>query len=231
MSDKIKDKNVDLTDPSQLKTVDFSYSDQYKQIFDLYINHSTTDKKLLGSKQVADSMAEFALGKCAMIQNGNWAWSQIKDIAVNQVEKENIRIFPIYIGAEGEENQGICIGTENYLTINAKADEQSRKNAEDFLYWLYESDTGKDYVSNELNFIAPYDTFEEDDRPQDPLSVEVMDWMEKENIKNVTWDFVVFPSQNFKDDFGAALLQYAQGTMSWQQVKDTFVTRWQQESV
>ena len=176
-------------------------------------------------------MAEFALGKCAMIQNGNWAWSQIKDIAGNQVEKENIRILPIYIGAEGEENQGICIGTENYLTINAKADEQSRKNAEDFLYWLYESDTGKDYVSNELNFIAPYDTFEEDDRPQDPLSVEVMDWMEKENIKNVTWDFVVFPSQNFKDDFGAALLQYAQGTMSWQQVKDTFVTRWQQESV
>ena len=56
-------------------------------------------------------------------------------------------------------------------------------------------------------------------------------WMDKEDIKNVTWDFVVFPSQNFKDDFGAALLQYEQGTISWQQVKDVFVTRWQQESV
>ena len=97
--------------------------------------------------------------------------------------------------------------------------------------WLYSSDTGKDYVSKELNFIAPYDTFKQDDRPDDPLSVEVMDWMDKEDIKNVTWDFVVFPSQNFKDDFGAALLQYAQGTISWQQVKDVFVTRWQQESV
>ena len=32
-------------------------------------------------------------------------------------------------------------------------------------------------------------------------------------------------------NFGAALLQYAQGTISWQQVKDVFVTRWQQESV
>ena len=228
---EFQDKGIDLTDPNQLKTVDFSYSDQYKQIFDLYINNSTTDKKLLGSKQVSDSMAEFALGKCAMIQNGNWAWSQIKDIEGNKVAKENIKIMPIYIGAEDEENQGICIGTENYLTINAKSDEQTRKNSADFLNWLYSSDTGKDYVSKELNFIAPYDTFKQDDRPDDPLSVEVMDWMDKEDIKNVTWDFVVFPSQNFKDDFGAALLQYAQGTISWQQVKDVFVTRWQQESV
>ena len=139
--------------------------------------------------------------------------------------------MPIYIGAEDEENQGMCIGTENYLTINAKSDEQTRKNSADFLNWLYSSDTGKDYVSKELNFIAPYDTFKQDDRPNDPLSVEVMEWMDKEDIKNVTWDFVVFPSQNFKDDFGAALLQYAQGTISWQQVKDVFVTRWQQESV
>lgn len=228
---EFRDRGVNLTDPEQVKTVEFSYSDNYKQIFDLYINNSTTERRLLGSKQVADSMAEFALGKCAMIQNGNWAWSQINDISGNTVKEENIRILPIYIGAEDEENQGLCIGTENYLAINAKQDEESRKNAADFLYWLYESDTGKDYVTSELNFIAPYDTFEENDRPDDPLSVEVMDWMDRENIRNITWDFVVFPSQNFKDDFGAALLQYAQGTMTWQQVKDVFVTRWQQESV
>ena len=98
------------------------------------------------------------------------------------------------------------------------------------MYWLYNSDTGKNYVLKELNFIAPFNTFDKTDRPDDPLSKEVMDWMEKENIQNIPWDFVVFPSQNFKDDFGSALLQYAQGTKTWEDVKNTFITSWKAES-
>ena len=42
-------------------------------------------------------MAEFALGRCAMVQNGNWAWSQIKDIAGNTVKENDIRMMPIFI--------------------------------------------------------------------------------------------------------------------------------------
>lgn len=38
-------------------------------------------------------MAEFALGDCAMVQNGNWAWSQINDINGNTVKAENIKIY------------------------------------------------------------------------------------------------------------------------------------------
>ena len=44
-----------------------------------------TEKGLLGNKSVDDSMSEFALGKCAMVQNGNWAWSQIKDVNGNYI--------------------------------------------------------------------------------------------------------------------------------------------------
>ena len=215
---------------NQIKEVSFMYSDNFKQLFDLYLNHSTTDPKLLGSKQVSDSMSEFALGKCVMVQNGNWAWSQIKDIKGNTVKENDIRMMPIYMGIEGEMNQGICIGTENYLAINKNLPPEKQKAAADFLYWLYSSDTGKSYVSNELNFISPFDTFEVTDRPNDPLSKEVMNWMEKENSKNITWDFVVFPSQSFKDDFASALLQYAQGTITWQQVKQVFVDSWKTES-
>jgi raffinose/stachyose/melibiose transport system substrate-binding protein len=49
-------------------TIDFKYASNYKNLFDLYTNNSTCDKKLLGSKQVNDSMSEFALGQCAMVQ-------------------------------------------------------------------------------------------------------------------------------------------------------------------
>ena len=226
---EFKDKNTDIT-KDDLSKVDFSYNDKYKQLFDLYLQNSTTDPKLLGSKQVADSMAEFALGQCAMVQNGNWAYSQIEGVSGNMVKQENVKFLPIYIGADGEETQGLCVGTENYFAINAKATPEKQKMAEDFLLWLYTSETGKDLVSNELNFIAPYDTFEDDDAPSDPLGREIQKWMNKENINTVPWVFSVFPGQNFKTDFGAALLQYAQGTKSWNDVVSTFVNRWEEEA-
>ena len=53
-----KDKNAD-----DLAEIEFTYGENFKNIFDLYINNSTTDPKMLGSKGVNDSMAEFALGR------------------------------------------------------------------------------------------------------------------------------------------------------------------------
>ena len=93
---EFNDNQIDLTNPDDVKEVTFKYANEYKNIFDLYIDNSTTDKKLLGTKQVADSMAEFALGKCAMVQNGNWAWSQINEVTGNKVKESDIRMMPIY---------------------------------------------------------------------------------------------------------------------------------------
>ena len=84
-------------------------SDNYKNIFDLYTDNSCTDKKLLGSKTVDESMAEFATGKCAMIQNGNWAWGQVSGVEGNTVKEDDIKFLPIYTGVDGEEKQSLCI--------------------------------------------------------------------------------------------------------------------------
>lgn len=222
-------KNIDLSGNETLK-IDFEFSENFKNIFDLYINNSVVDKKILGSKVVDESMAEFALGQCAMVQNGNWAWNQIKDIKGNTVKSENIKYMPIYTGVENEENQGLCIGTENFFAINAKSSDKEQKAAEDFIYWLFSSEKGKDFVINKLDMIAPFDTFSEKEVPNDPLAQEVMRWMNKENINNIPWNFTIFPSQTFKNDFGSALLQYAQGTKTWDDVKTTFVNRWKSES-
>jgi len=230
LSYEFEEKKLDLSDSSATAEVEFRFADNFKKLFDLYINNSVTDPKLIGSKQVADSMAEFALGQCAMVQNGNWAWSQISDIPGNKVRAEDIGMLPIFMDTDGEDKQGICIGTENFFAINKRASEDEQKLAEDFLYWLYSSDEGKRFVTEKLDFIAPFDTFDDADRPKDPLSAEVYDWMERDDIKNLPWNFTVFPGQNFKNDFGSALLQYAQGSKSWDEVKNIFVTRWKEES-
>ena len=221
--------NIDLSTDAA-NQIEFKYQQEYKNIFDLYLDNSVTDKKLLGSKQVTDSMAEFALGKCAMVQNGNWAWSQIQGVSGNQVKSEDIKFLPIYTGIDGEEEQGLCIGTENFICINRNATEEQQKAAADFIYWLYSSETGKKFVTDELGFIAPFDTFDESEQPDDPLALEMLNWMQKENLQTVTWDFTVFPSQKFKEDFGAALLQYAQGTKPWEDVTKTVIDRWKAEA-
>ena len=220
---------VDLT-KDDLSEVKFEYANNFKNIFDLYINNSVTDKKLLGSKSVADSMAEFALGKCAMVQNGNWAWSQIKDVAGNKVSENNIKFLPIYTGVEGEETQGLCIGTENYLCINKNATENQQKLAEEFVYWLYSSDTGKKFVTEKLDYIAPFSTFEESEAPKDPLAKEVIRYMNRDNVTTIPWNFTIFPSQTFKENFGAGLLGYAQGSKNFEQVKADMVSDWKKES-
>lgn len=224
-----KSKNAELTSDA-VKTLDFNFAENYKNIFDLYIENSVTDKKALGTKIVDESMAEFATGKAAMVQNGNWAWSQINDISGNTVKAENIKFLPVYMGIEGEEKQGICIGTENFLAINSKASAAEQKAAEDFLYWLYSSEKGKQFVLNDLGFIAPFDTFGENERPTDPLARQVVEYMNDDSLVNIPWVFTIFPSQTFKDDFGAVLLQYVQGTKSFEDVKSTVVKSWEAES-
>jgi raffinose/stachyose/melibiose transport system substrate-binding protein len=210
--------------------VSFKYADNFKNIFDLYLNNSDTDKKLLGSKTVADSMSEFALGKVAMVQNGNWAWSQISGVTGNVVQPADIKFLPIYTGVSGEEKQGLCIGTENYFAINSKVSADKQKASIAFLEWLFSSTTGKVYVTNALGFIAPFNTFSDTEKPTDPLAKDVLNWMAKKDVTTVPWTFEAFPSQNFKNDFGAALLQYAQGTQTWDQVVTTVKASWKSEA-
>lgn len=209
----------------EAKEFAFENDEVFRNIFDLYLANSVTDKKLIGSKAVNDSMAEFALGKAAMVQNGSWAYSEISATEGNKVQADKVKMLPIYMGIEGEEDQGLCIGTENYLAINSKASPEDQKASADFLYWLFSSEKGKRYVSEKLGFVTPFTTMT-DAVLSDPLAKEVLKWSNKEDIDSVPWAFVSFPGIEFKDEVGSALLDYAQGTRPWsetaERIRDAF---------
>lgn len=221
--------NIDLTS-DQTDTITFEYNKNFKNIFDLYLNNSVIPPKQVGIKTVDNSMSEFALGECAMVQNGNWAWSQIEGVKGNVVKADNIKYLPIYTGMKVDPQQGLCIGTENFYAVNKKASAEDQKATVDFVYWLYSSEKGKDYVINKLGFISPFDTFTEFEKPKDPLAVEVLHWMKKSDITTIPWYFTLFPSQVFKDDFGSDLLRYAQGSEKWATVTENVIADWKKES-
>lgn len=219
-------RDASVTDEQELT---LKYANNFKNIFDLYLNDSTVAPTLAPSKTVTDSMAEFALGKAAMVQNGNWAWSQIKDVSGNTVKEDQIKYLPIYTGVNGEEKQGLNIGTEAFMAVNAKASQADQKATIDFINWLYLSDAGKKHVVNDLGFIAPFTNYTDADIPADPLAKEVARYMADTDKYTVTWVFTTFPSQKFKEDLGQALAQYASGKQTWDDVVKIWKDGWAAE--
>lgn len=206
----------------------FAYSDGMKNIMDLYLNNSVTEPTLVGTKSVDDSMAEFALGQCAMIQNGCWSWNTIANTDGKAVADEDVIFIPITIGAEGEENMGLSVTGSQYVCINSQCDEETQAAAADFLAWLFSSETGKQMVAEDLQFVTPFTTMA-DAAYTNPLfaSANEMAAAGKTEYKPVC---NLIPNQTWKDAFGANLLLYAQGQMEWDDVVTAAVDSWATEA-
>lgn len=214
-----KADGIDSTD-----AIKGTYLDNYKQIWDLYLNNSTCEPSMISSKTGDDAASEFALGEAVFYQNGTWAYNDIKD---NEVADEDMGMLPIYIGVDGEENQGLCTGSENYWCVNKNASEEDIQATLDFMKWVVESDEGRDMLANEMGFVTPFTTFS-DYLPDNPLVKANAEYTEAGKTP-VSWNFTTMPSENWKNNLGGALLNYAQGTGAWDSVQTAFVDGWAEE--
>lgn len=200
-----------------------TYLDNYKQIWDLYINNATCEPALLASKTGNDAVAEFMGEKAVFYQNGTWAWNDVKDLGA-----ENLTMLPIYIGVEGEENQGLCTGTENYWCVNGEADQEDIDATIAFLEWVITSDEGRKSMSQDMGFVVPFDTFTGEYASTNPL-VAVDTAMTAAGKTPVSWNFPTMPSEEWKNGVGSALTAYAAGTGDWDAVVTAFVDGWKTE--
>lgn len=216
-----KDKGITDTD-----AIEGTYLDQYKQIFDLYITDSTCEPSMIATKTGDDATAEFALGNAVFYQNGTWAYQNIIDAGL--LTDDDLGMMPIYIGVDGEENQGLCTGSENYWCINKDASEADIQATEDFLNWVITSDTGRDSVANSMAFVTPFDTFDDGYTAENPFVKQANDYI-ADGKTSVAWVFSTMPSEEWKNGVGAALTEYAQGTGDWDAVKSAFVDGWASE--
>ena len=215
-----KDKGIGSTD-----AIEGTYLDNYKQIWDLYITDSTCEPTMISSKTGEDATAEFAMGDAVFYQNGTWAYG---DITADGLTDEDLGMLPIYIGAPGEENQGLCTGSENYWCVNKNASEEDIQATLDFLNWCVTSDAGRDAIANKMGFLTPFESFDDGYMPSNPL-VAIADGYIADGKTSVSWNFSSIPSEQWKDQVGSALTEYAQGTGDWSAVEDAFVNGWATE--
>lgn len=202
----------------------FKNAENFKNILDLYLNNSVTEPKLVGTKTVDDSMAEFALGQCAMIQNGDWAWSTILNTDGKAVENDKVRFIPITTGVAGEENMGLSVGGSQSFCINSQLPEEDQLAAIDFLTWMFSSETGKTMVAQKLQFVTPFSCMEGAEYTNPLFGSENDISAAGKTAYSTTCNLI--PDQTWKDDFGASLLLYAQGQKSWDDVVADAVDEW-----
>ncbi len=108
------------------------YMDNFKNLYDLMVNNSLTDRKDLvnGGHEPA---TQFTSGKALFYVNGNWEWSGLEAAGM---KAEDLAMIPYYCGVEGEEKAGLNCGTENYWAVNANASKADQQATLDFMKWL-----------------------------------------------------------------------------------------------
>ena len=219
-----KDEGIDNTD-----AIKGTYLDNYRQIWDLYINNATCKPTELSTKTADDATADFVTGDAVFYQNGTWEYGNLTNEDNGYlVTADDMSMMPIYIGVEGEENQGLCTGSENYWCVNSKASAEDQQATLDFLNWVITSDAGRESMAHEMGFTTPFDTFT-GEYEADNVFIQAANQYIADGKYSVTWNFSTIPSETWKDGVGSALLEYAQGTGSWDNVVSAFVDGWATE--
>ena len=202
-------------------TITGAYMDNFKNIWDLYINDSAADATSLTTSTGDESKAQFIEGKAAFYQNGTWEYAGLIDGGMTDDE---LAMIPIYCGVEGEENAALCSGTENCWAINAKASQADIQASIDFLVWLVtDPDASATYVA-QLGAV-PFKNC------PDSTNKFIVDGnaLLSEGKYPVTWAFSYTPNvDSWRATVVTALATYSadQTDANWAKVVEAFVDGW-----
>ena len=200
-----------------------TYLDNYRAMWDLYINNTTCDPKELTAKTGNDTLNEFLTGAAVFYQNGSWEYGNVS----GTYSDDELAMIPIYFGVGDEANQGLCTGTENYWCVNATASEADIKATLDFINWCVTSEEGTSAMANDMGFVIPF-----------KAALESPNLFVKQDVAYtaagktaVSWNFPTMPSEEWKNGVGSALSAYAadQTDANWDAVVTAFVDGWASE--
>ncbi len=214
----------DVVDAYQSSEVAFEHGDALQSLVDLQAEYSHKPDGTIGSLTAVDYSTQveemFSLEQVAMIQQGNWIIGSIEGI--NEDLVDDIGILPMPI--EGVVEDSIPVGVPMYWAVNNDLDEEVQDAAKDFLNWIYTSDTGKDYVINEFNFIPPVEGYD-DLEPQDPLAQDVLAYSDEDRI--MPWVFMGYPFGWGEDILGNNIQSYLAGDLTWDELIEDAQAEWE----
>ena len=205
------------------KNIKGTYLDQYRQIWDLYIQNATCDPAELSAKTGTDAENEFLNSQSVFFQNGSWEYAALSE----KFADEELAMIPLYIGVGDEASQGLCTGTENYWCVNKEASLEDIQATLDFMYWCVSSQEGTKAMAEDMGFVIPF----KNAAPSPNVFVKQDQAMTAAGKTPVSWNFPTMPSEQWKNGVGQMLTAYAAepDDLHWNALVTAFVDGWASE--
>ena len=225
-----QDRGIASTD-----AIEGTYLDNYRAMWDLYINNATCDPAELTAKTANDALNDFVTGQAVFYQNGSWEYAYV--VGEGKLTDADVTMIPIYFGVGDEANQGLCTGSENYWCVNKNASEEDIQATLDFMYWCVTDETALQAITGGagampsgeagMAFAIPFKAAPESSNPFVALDAQ----MTAEGKTPISWNFTTMPSEEWKNMVGSALAVYAadQTDENWAAVVSAFVDNWAAE--
>jgi len=132
----------------------------------------------------------FAESKALFIKQGNWTYTNIEKANTEIVK--TLEFIPVKLPVKNSDitvkgltanklNSSISVYVPNYYAINAKASDEQKQNAMEFLIWLNTSESGQKFVVEDMAFI-PYNADHEGITTDNSLSNSIIRYMQSGNV-------------------------------------------------
>ncbi|WP_404445687.1 ABC transporter substrate-binding protein [Sutcliffiella horikoshii] len=193
------------------KIVGNKHFEEFKEVLDAEINFGNANPL---TTDYNTQVTQFASGKTAMLQQGNWTENMIYEVDPDM----NMGFLPIPINDDASADS-LPVGVPNNWAINKNS--ENIEEAKTFLNWMVSSETGQRYITEEFAFIPAFDNIEP--AGLGDLGQSILEYSTAE--KTVPWTWFMWPDGANKE-FAATIQEYAAGRIDYDTVLERFQTTW-----
>lgn len=155
----------------------------YFNLLDLYFEYSYDD---LMNVSYDDQVGNFALGKTAVLHQGNWTIGMLNEIAPDL----NIKYVPMPLNDDPNgKNDTIAVGVPMFWTVNKNSSDAEIEASKLFLDYIASSERGAKYLVEDCSFIPAFSNVTLE--PADPLAASIQEYSAAG--KTVPWVWMYSP--------------------------------------
>jgi raffinose/stachyose/melibiose transport system substrate-binding protein len=125
-------------------------------------------------------VSDFAAGKAAMMQQGNWTQPFLDKISPDL----NLGIFPMPVSNTPADR--IYVATANNWVVYKQS--KAKQEAKELLNWMVMSKEGQDIIVNNFRLIPPFKNFDYDPKVLGTLTVGMKEYLDKGKILGWYWE-------------------------------------------
>lgn len=189
--------------------------ENFKNLWDLYLDNAQCTREEMEGMSQLHAYNAFTSGEAVFYQNDAGCYDRLISAGM---EAENLTMIPLYCGVEGEENAGLCCGTEDYWVVNAKAPIQDQEATLKFLEWVVNTDSCLQALAQQFGGVP----FKKARTPEN-VFFHAAGALYDAGKYTVTWEYAdLVQSRAWTEQFLSALKNYSQNMGDWAAVEAAY---------